>query len=289
VKLRQDEELSANAFEAYLSQQRGCSVKRCAVLKDPPDLCFSVAQGTAEPERWAVEVTALTQYVERDGEEFGRRMFEPALHRLVERINLEHLHIMNGSYSLFVTGPLDARVFRGLESRIVDYIRAGKRERTALDGPEIEASILRDHCLERDSSDPLVRNVVEQLVRERVRVQIAGSVQGKGLGVMSMVSGIDSLPNKGGIVADIQASVNYSVDGIIAQKEPKMAPLTGYDRRYLLVWNDLPLARPDEVRKALEKYDFNSSCLDGAFFIDYGWKSVTLVGSRPTRDRLPES
>ncbi len=57
-------------------------------------------------------------------------------------------------YGLFVTGPLDPKVFRELEQRILDYIRSGKKEETDLDHPEAVALALRS--VGGDLKDPLV-------------------------------------------------------------------------------------------------------------------------------------
>lgn len=279
---REDEELSSKVLVSFL-KERGYCVHRLPVPKDPPDLCYDLSLNSGPTLRWGVEVTALTQYIDWNGKEVERRMFEPALHQLVEGINSQHRETMVGSYALFITGPLEKRIFNGLERRILAYIQSAGRNEVALDGPEVEKSILTDlgfNDLGMDIGDPLIQGVLQQMAPQRHRVLIKGSDDGNGLWLMSGVKGTDKLPNDSGYLADIQASVDYGVSRILADKLPKLAPLTGYDRKHLLVWSDLPLGHPEEARKAFARQDLVSSCLDGVFFIDYGWKSLTPLWTR---------
>ena len=177
---------------------------------------------------------------------------------------------MVGSYALSISGPLEKNVFKGLERRILAYIHSAGREETALDAPEVQASILSDmhfDDLGLDLNDPVIQGALQQMAPQRHRVLIRGSDDGgNGLWLMSSVSGGDRLPNNSGYIADVQASVEYGVDRILAQKLPKLTPVTGYDRKQLLVWSDLPLGSADEVEKAFARHDLASTCLDGVFF-----------------------
>src|ERR1035438_1515417 len=60
------------------------------------------------------------------------------------RSDQDHAAELPHSYTLFVDLPLDGKVLRSLETRVLNYARSGETEETALDCDEAVASVLRD-------------------------------------------------------------------------------------------------------------------------------------------------
>jgi hypothetical protein len=284
MAFKREEELSADALQKHLIAFGYATAASWKPGPDPPDLSFTVLRPNGVMESWGVEVTALTQYVEqslRKGTKtfikaVERRVFEPAVHDICERINKNFGSQLSMGYALFVSGPLDPKVFRELEQRILNYIQSGNTEETALDHGEAVALVLKS--VGGDPSDPMVQWAVQSVAPQYERVYIKGDAKAKGVWVMSGVSGIDKLPNDGGFVADVTATIEYSIQRILNEKLPIMTDrVHGFDRKLLLIWNDLPLAKSIDVVAALKARKTNGKHLDGIFFIEFGWKTVSLV------------
>lgn len=275
----QQEILSAEKLVQHLSAH-GLSSKYSQVFPDPPDFLFEIHRPDSSNETWAVEVTGLVQYLDNNGKEYRRNDFEPSLIKRCRDLEEKHRSDFHHAYAVAVVGPIDPKVNRTLEERIMSYVRSGVSEETALDGKEAYNSALKDFGEGADLQDPMVQGIAQRLAVERQKVTIRAYPDHpkKGLALMSMVSGAAKLPGSDEFVADLEASIQYAVDRMLEQKLPKLAGLTGYDRRVLLVWNDLSMAKSAEVEKAFRKHGLTEADgIDGVFFIEYGWTSISLI------------
>jgi hypothetical protein len=81
------------------------------------------------------------------------------------------------------------------------------------------------------------------------------------------------------MIGDIQESVTYSVNRILKAKLPKLANITNFDHRILLIWSDFVLAQASEVMKAIALRNLAITDVDAVFFVDFGWKAVSLVAN----------
>jgi len=287
MAFKPEEGLSADALQIHLIASGYATSASWTPGPDPPDLSFTVLRPKGVTESWGVEVTALTQYVEQSFKKGGkvvtkpveRRTFEPAVHAICERINQKYGSQLSMSYCLTVTGPLDPKVFRELEQRIVDYIQSGNTQEIALDHSEAIA-LLQESIGGSDLNDPIVQYAVQHAVQltapQYERVRLKTGPYGKGVWVGSGLNEADRLPENGGFVADVSATVEYAVRRILDQKLRILKTrVSGYDRKFLLIWNDLPLARSSDLIEALASRTLTD--VDSVFFIDVGWKAVTLV------------
>lgn len=279
MAIRPEETRSAESLAEHLRFRENLSVSYVAIDQDPPDFRFTVS-GTSRPsEEWAVEVTGLAQYVELEGEARERRLVEVGLHRRIELLDKKHSAALPHGYGLFVDVPIDKRVLRTLEKRVLEYAQSGETEMRALDHDEAVASVLRDLGESADANDPNVQFALAQLVPSRVRVRIKGFPGQKGILLMSGPSGTDRLPRSENRVADIAANIEYSVRRIYDAKLHKMKALCGYRRKVLLLWCDYILATPEEISAALAQQYPVEGDLDGIFFIEYDWKAVSLAAN----------
>jgi hypothetical protein len=67
------------------------------------------------------------------------------------------------------------------------------------------------------------------------------------------------------------------VNRILDAKLPKLAKLTSFDRRMLLIWSGFVLTEVSEAVKALALRNLGN--VDAIFFVDFAWKEVTLVAN----------
>lgn len=135
MALRPEERMSADALQSHLQVRYGITSSWSGVDPDPPDLRFDITRPNRVAESWAVEVTGLMQYSEWNGDEVNRRIFEPKVFKVCERLNQELGPHMKHSYLLDVIGPFDVS-FRDLERRIRENVASGRTEEEALDYPE---------------------------------------------------------------------------------------------------------------------------------------------------------
>ena len=291
-----EETLSANLLKVYL-EERGVQAAYSQVFPDPPDFLFTIVTPSAVEERWAVEVTGIVQYLDWQGREYRRKDFESRLHELCATLNEDFEHEFTQSYGLFVVGPLNPKVYRTLGDRIMEYVRSGSTEETALDSREALQSVWGLIGPNVDKADPHIEAMVGRMAAERQLVTIRAypSREKKGLTLASMIGGATRLPERasdsGGIAsprftADIGESARYAVNRALKEKVPKLAPLSGYDRKILLVWNDLPMLTSDEAKQTFGEQNLISNDLSGVFFAEYGWKSLSLIVDCSDLNRL---
>jgi hypothetical protein len=277
LALREEERRSAEALKTYLQEFLGYTANWSPVAADPPDLDFSVVRPANSPERWAVEVTGLFQYAEWEGAEVTRLAFEPKLHTMIERLSSNHQAEMKLSYGLWVDGPLPIKLLNDLPNRILKYIRSGQMAEVSLDHAEAVEAVCGQ--MDADPNDPFVGIVLQQVTPQYERIRITAQTGKPGIYVASMIPAVAKIPNSDKMIGDIQESVMYSMNRILDAKLPKLARITDFDRRILLVWSGFVLAEAFEVVKALALRHLATTDVDAVFFVDFGWKGVTLVAN----------
>lgn len=285
MPLREDERLSAEALNSYLQDCLGYTASWSPVINDPPDVDFSVVLPGKSPERWAVEITGLFQYAEWEGAEVNRLAFQPRLHKMVERFNSEHEHEMTLTYGLWIDGPLPVKLLNDLPNRILEYVRSGQTAEVALDHAEAVETVCRQ--MNSDPRDPFVQAALQQVVQQYEKIRVNAKPGKPGIYLASMLPAVAFIPRDEKaisqppkMIGDIQESVTYSVNRILKAKLPKLAKvaqISNYDRRILLVWSDFVLAHASEVAKAIALQNLSAADLDAIFFVDFGWKGVRLV------------
>jgi hypothetical protein len=273
VSVRPEERLCGEALEWHLKEQYGISSSWSGVQPDPPDLRFDLTRTDGKTESWGVEVTGLVQYIEWNGDEVNRRVFEPAIFKMVKRLNEELGPSMTYGYFLNITGPLDAAVFRDLDRRVREYITSGKTEEEALDYPEALASVEKEIPAKRD--DPVIREVMKQVTQGRIKVTIKASPGCSGVVVFSGIGGAARIPGTHELAANVDATLKYATKRILDAKLPRMAKVNGYDRKVLLVWCNIPFADASDVAGAFKAQELAG--IDGIFFAEFGSDRVTLI------------
>ena len=262
--VREEERRSAEQLKRYLQDEHGIEATWEGVDPDPPDLRVTIRRPNGSTEAWAVEVTGLFQYIDWEGNEVTRRVFEPAIFRVCEKLNDELSAHMKSSYFLNVTGPLDAAVFRDLERRVRKYIQSGKTEEEALDYPEAVASVRKE--ITADPSDPKIRQVIDRVAGDRVNLTIKASPGGNRIVAFVGSSGAARVPNSTELAAKVDATLDYTAKRILDQKLSRMVKLSGYDRKCLFIWSAVPFAGASEVADAFQSK--TTAGLDGIFFAE---------------------
>jgi hypothetical protein len=211
-KLRPEEEFAAKMLQDTLTELGVKSTWEPG--DDPPDLVFEV-EGSG---RWAVEVTALYQYITKDGKEESRAAVTESLIEMCERVQAKVTDLINSSYLITGMGPLRSPSLRDVEKRAIAYIRSGKSDEEALD------------------DDRRIR-----IVRQKHPVRVAWSV---GLDGRTMGAG-------GSSAAYIEGTVTYALVRILGEKLPALATLTGFDRKMLLILKNYFFTEPEMVSEIL--------------------------------------
>jgi hypothetical protein len=263
LPIREDERLSAEALKTYLQDRLGYTASWSAVAADPPDLEFYVIRSPKKSERWGVEVTGLFQYAEWEGAEVTRLAFEPKLHKMIERFSSD--------------GPLPIKLLNALPKLILEYIRSGQQAEVALDHAEAVETVCGQMNADRD--DPFVHAVLQQVAHEYERVRMMATPGKPGIHLVSLIPAVARIPHSNKRIGDIQESVTYSVNRILDAKLPKLAKITGFDRRILLIWSGFVLADASEVVKAIALRNLSITDVDAVFFVDFGWKAASLVSN----------
>jgi hypothetical protein len=277
MPLREEERLSAVALSTYLHDRLASPATWLPVNADPPDLEFSVLRHDGLLERWAVEVTGLFQYAGWEGTEVNRLAFEPKLWKMLDRFKSEHADELMLNYSLWVEGPLPIKLLNDLPKRLLEFVRSGHIGEIALDHAEAVATVSGN--MNASPTDPLVEAVIRQVAHEYERIRIVAEAGQPGISLAFTVSAVAKIPNSNQMIGDIQESVTFAVNRILDAKLPKLAKLTGFNRRVLLIWSGFALAEAYEVKKALALRKLSVADVDAIFFIDFGWKQTTLVSN----------
>jgi hypothetical protein len=198
---------------------------------DPPDLVFEV-EGLG---CWAVEMTELQQYFDQNDEPSERTTIEQSLLRICDNVRAKISNELQRTYWLNIHGPIAYRSIRKIERRAIDYVRSGKTEEEVLD----------DLGRARIKTFPSPPRFV-------ITVGLDQSVHG----------GVGESPT-----ADIHVNHRCSLKRILKKKLQRLAALTMYQRRILLIWNSYYFGNPVTVRDALADISLSAGQLDSVLFV----------------------
>jgi hypothetical protein len=275
MAVRREERLSAEALQRHLNDQYGIVSNWSGVEPDPPDLRFDITRPEGSTESWAVEVTAMVQRYQQEGKEDGgnRYDFEPRIMKILAKLNDELGPQMKCGYFLIVTGPLHPRVFRDLENRVREFVVSGKTEEEALDWNEVVASVRKN--ITADPDEPGVREIIEKVARDGTRVRIKATDGVSKIVALSGISGAAMVPNSDELAANVEATLDHATTYILQEKLPRMAKVSGYTRKVLLICKAIPTVNASHVAAALGPKVKTE--LDGIFLFEPGQGRVTLV------------
>ena len=68
------------------------------------------------------------------------------------------------------------------------------------------------------------------------------------------------------MAVDVRANVEFAIDRILAAKLPRLASLTGFDRRVLLVSRNYLFAEPQMLKEILETRNVTREQVDTVLF-----------------------
>ncbi len=266
--IRPEEFESAERFKDFLSES-GRESKWYPVPSDPPDLCFEVG-----PERWAVEVTGLFQYVEWNGSEKNIRNIEAPLEALCRRLEKLLPSKANLDYMLFVSAPFSPD-WHELERRAREYIKRGETKPEYLDAEEVLSAF--EDMLRPGSTDPAVQTVLESALNSMLaaqgRVRICTQPGSGRVDWAAMLEGTATIPGPDvpgrdkPTIADIRATLDYSVQRILDKKLPRLRKVSGYDRKMILIWTDYLFADIDRISEVLSSRKLASEDVDSIVLI----------------------
>jgi hypothetical protein len=92
---------------------------------------------------------------------------------------------------------------------------------------------------------------------------------------MTGISGVATIPNSKELAANVDATLHCSINRLLKAKLPRMAKLTGYDRKLLLIWNDIPFADANDVQSYFTAHQ--PSGIDAIFFVEGGKGNTSLL------------
>lgn len=228
-KLRREEQFAAERLQQALIHL-GVKSTFEPVDKDPPDVVFEV-EGLG---RWGVEVTALYQYIGKDGEPESRAAVTEPLIAMSERAQAQVADLTNSDYLITGMGPLRSPGLREVEKRAVAYIRSKRSDEEALD----------------DDKRIRIRRQTSP-----VRVRWAIGLDGRTMGPT------------GKMAANIEENVKVAIDRILKEKLPILATLTGYDRKMLLILKQYHFTEPEMVSEILSARSLTREQVDTIFLV----------------------
>ena len=262
--LRPQERQSAEILQKWL-ERIGLKATWEPVEHDPPDLSFTITPEDFSQERWGVEVTGLFQYVDWDGEEGNRKNIEVPLHRLCERLKAHVPASVITGYLIFGSGPHDADL-RRIEERAAEYIRSGRTGRELLDLPEAAEKF--KHFLKEHPNDPRLIASVQKVAEENSHFSISAITKPVQVTWGGMLQGGAKIPNTETMVADVQATLQYTIGRILDAKLPRLKKVNGYNRKVLLIWSGYFFAEADRVKEVLDARKLTTQDVDTILFID---------------------
>ena len=249
--MKKEEEIAAKAFHEWLGEH-GWKSEWSPVESDPPDLRFHVVKGTTT-EEWAVEVTRLFQYVDRDGMEMNTRDIEALVGPLCERLTTVVPHESKLGYALLVAGPFSPQMLRVVEQRAAAYISSGKTEEECLDFKEVLEKELAS--IPKENRSPQVLEAVESWVKPKARFFILGDPEMKGVTSLTWFHASARTPDGNALAGHIRSSLEFSVQRILKAKLPRLQTLMNFQRKLLLIVQDYDYAEPDRLKEVLTEME----------------------------------
>ncbi len=277
MALPHDEQVSAEALNYYLLRC-GLISTFLPVPEDPPDVVFHVTR--EKQESWATEITGMFQYVGFEDGEKNYMSFLPALKSGLEKLSTQLGKPLQHSYYLNVKWPIPSQILSSIGRRVRSYISAGKTEEEYLDYDDVLAGLLKDtqaNGVTLDLTNPSIVSTYSEVAKEKCRVSIRAEDNDKGnhrVVLFAGPGGADTVPNSSNLVADVDATLDYSLERILAAKAPRMKQVCGYDKKVLLIWNTIPFATAENTKSALAKH--NTTVFDAIFLLE-GTNQITLL------------
>lgn len=180
---------------------------------DPPDAIFTV-----NGEDWDVEITELHPYIEVGGVDRSRTGVEIGLAKIFEEIKTETNGIRRREYEIVLGGPFSSSEKIDIKRSLVGLIKENFSE---------EKDLLGDgRCILKSKGDKVT--------------DLHGFI---------MLSGIARGP-KGKMIADIGASIDFSVSRALTDKNRMFIGLGGSNKKVLLIYSKHFFAEPENVSKA---------------------------------------
>ncbi|MCX6543514.1 MAG: hypothetical protein NTV05_03770 [Acidobacteria bacterium] len=206
---------------------------------NPPDLVFHVGAG----EVWAGEVTGLYQHFSYRGQApQSREAMDNPIIKMCDRVRARTAGTLTRSYVLRAFPPTSVPLKR-LEREVMDHIASGIEGYWSLDPKGM-------FTLETTPGEPYRFSSVHGL---RPEVMTA---DGRAVG------------------ADIESNVEFAIDKALADKCPRMASITGYSRKLLLLVGEYRLASADTVSRVLARKGLKP--FDAVLYVEWGI-SVSVV------------
>ena len=278
-KVRPEEKECAELLKAFLVQ-RGMPCT-WGPGSDPPDLDFRVTVN-GQAEKWAVEVTGLFQYFDQDGEETTRLSFEVPIRKIVDRMSHDLSGQINGSYVVSASGPFLEGVISNLYKRLRAYIESGRTDPEELHRPEAVAAQKK---ITKHPDPTQVQWVIDSVVNDRPnKITVKRIGEGRSLLLLSGHGGAEKLPKHDpddpddpfAFVANVDKMLAYGTKRVLNEKLPKMAKVQGYDRKMLLVWDQMFIPKAPEVGASFKAHSLEG--IDGIFFVEsFANKFVKVV------------
>ena len=230
--LRPEEEAAAKMLQGTLTELGVESTWRPG--DDPPDVVFEVK----DRGRWAVEVTALYQYFQKDGSPESRRAATEPIIRMCENLQAQIGDLVNTDYLIVGFGPIRKPSLREVEKRAIEYIRSGKSDEKPLD--------------------------------DEGRVRISRQTEPVRVHWMSGLHHSTRNADGKSISADCRATVSFALERILNEKLPDLATTEGYERKMLLIVSEYVFAEPQMVKEILDTRSLTREQVDTILFIADG-------------------
>lgn len=245
--MKKEEEIAAIALNQWL-QKHGWTSEWKPVKADPPDLHFHVTTNTGTQE-WAVEVTQLLQYVDRDGKEMNARDVQGLIDPLCERLKSVVPSESKLGYTLLVACPFSPKMLGTIEQRAANYIRSGRIEEECLDYKEVlEAELASIPQCDRSSQ---MLEAVESWVKPKARFFIQGDPELNNVTSMTWFHASARTPDGNALAGHIRSTLEFSMRRILNAKLPRLQKMAGYERTLLLIVQDYDYAEPDRLQEIL--------------------------------------
>ena len=211
---------------------------------DPPDADFEV-----DDERWAVEITELHQYIERDGREISFLGVFQSMRGILRRIRKQAAPELIIGYQVSAEGPFEKADADQIVADSEVHIESGSTDVVEL-GPDGRFKLI-----------PVTRPF-----------QV-----GLGGGLSHDVIGGDGKTRH----TDPDANIKFTLERILDAKSPKLAALSGYDLKVLLIDSEYIFADPESVIPIVKQCELANTAID-LLFLRYDGH-IDLIGDPGSR------